>query len=128
MIILDENIRDDQEELLLKKRIRVRRVGREFGRLGMDDSEIIPLLHALPKSTLFTHDVDFYRPRLAHRNYCLVHLNVADRMAANYIRRVLRHAALDTKTKRMGAVIQVHGTGLAMWRIGEKTEIHLEWA
>ena len=127
MNILDENIPDNQETLLLRKRIHVRRVGREIGWFGMDDKEIIPLLHQLQRPTFFTLDADFYKRRLRHKGYCLVHLAVEDDMIAKYIRRLLRHPALNAKAKRMGTVVQIQPMGLALWRIGEPKEIRLEW-
>ena len=62
MNILDENIINSQRLLLLDWRIPVRQIGFEIGRKGMQDAEIIPLLHqqkALPFSrmtTTFTTD------------------------------------------------------------------------
>src|SRR6185369_17150547 len=39
-------------------------------------NEIIPLLHGLRRSTFFTRDRDVYDPGLAHRNHCLVYLDI----------------------------------------------------
>ena len=72
MNILDENITDDQRKELGTYRIRVRHIGRDLGRSGMTDEEIIPLLHQLRRPTVFSSDADYYRRRLCHANYCLV--------------------------------------------------------
>ena len=60
MNLLDENIPSDQRELLSGWRIRFREIGLGIGHLGMKDSEIIPVLHALKSPTFFTLDSDFY--------------------------------------------------------------------
>ncbi len=50
MNILDENISEDQRQLLRGWRIRARQIGHEVGRPGMQDGEIIPLLHGMESS------------------------------------------------------------------------------
>jgi len=45
MNILDENILNDQRQLLKMWRITSRQIGDDTGRKGMQDEEIIPLLH-----------------------------------------------------------------------------------
>jgi len=52
MNLLDENIRHDQDDFLRKWRTKSRRVGREIARPGIQDPDIIPLLHRLKKPTL----------------------------------------------------------------------------
>jgi hypothetical protein len=45
MNILDENILNDQRHLLKMWRITSQQIGDDIGRKGMQDEEIIPLLH-----------------------------------------------------------------------------------
>lgn len=116
MNLLDENVGDGQRERLRRQRIRVRHIGRDIGRKGIDDEEIVPLLHQLRRPTLFTHDVDFFDRRRCHPGYCLVYLDIAEDRAATYIRRVLRHPRLDTQAKRMGAIIRVSSAGIRLLR------------
>ncbi|HTU23250.1 MAG TPA: DUF5615 family PIN-like protein [Gemmataceae bacterium] len=127
MNVLDENIPESQRALLRSKRVVLRQIGRELGRKGMQDDEIIPLLHQLDRPTLFTLDGDFYDRRLCHEEYCVVYLDVEEERAADYVRRLLRHRELNTKAKRMGCVIRVLPTGLIFWRIHQVQESHLSW-
>lgn len=106
MIVLDENIPESQRLLLRSWRIRARQIGAEVGRAGMSDDEIIPLLHTLNRPTFFTRDRDFLKPWLCHPAYCIVYLDVGQYEAASFIRRVLRHSALNTRARRMGAVVR----------------------
>ena len=76
MNILDENIIDDQRQSLRRWRISVRQIGVDVGRSGMQDEEIITLLHEYNRPTFFTRDDDFWEPTLCHAGYCLVHLAV----------------------------------------------------
>ena len=93
----------------------------------MKDGEIIPLLHQLDRPTFFTLDGGFYSRRLCHAEYCLVHLDVDDELAAEYIARFLRHRALNSKAKRIGRVIRAMPTGLIVWRINVEREQQLSW-
>lgn len=127
MNILDENIPENQRQLLRSWRISIRQVGHDVGRLGMQDEEIIPLLHRLHRPTFFTRDADFYRPSLCHRAYCIVYLAVGQYEAASFTRRVLRHAAFNTQAKRMGAVTRASHTGLSVWRLHAEDETKLSW-
>jgi hypothetical protein len=124
--ILDENVPDEQRELVRQFGIRIRQIGREVGRLGMRDEEIIPLLLALRRATLFTHDTDFSDPGLCHPSYCIVYLNVRQPEIASFVRRVLRHPRLDTKAKRMGTVVHASHAGLRVWRRHSEEET-LSW-
>jgi hypothetical protein len=56
--------------------IRTRHIGRDIGRAGMADQEIIPLLHGLPRTAFLTRDADFYRGRPCHPGYCLAVFDV----------------------------------------------------
>jgi len=58
MNLLDENIRHDQAQQLRKWRIPFRLLIRDLARSGIQDAEIIPLLHRGKYPTLFTHDKD----------------------------------------------------------------------
>jgi hypothetical protein len=127
MIILDENIPRDQWEELRRKRVSVKKIGVDIGRNGTKDDRIIPLLHRLNRPTLFTLDVDFWDRKLRHEGYCLVYLDISRTMAAAHIRRILRHPELNTKAKRMGAVIRAEPRGLTIWRIGQNDEERLRW-
>jgi hypothetical protein len=69
MNLLDENVRGDQRELLRKWRIAIRQVGKEFSRTGIQDPDLIPLLHHLKRPTFFTQDKDFFQRSLCHSAY-----------------------------------------------------------
>jgi len=125
--VLDENVPDSQRGLLQARRIPVRQIGEDIGRKGMNDSEIIRLLHQLDRPTFFTLDGDFYNRRLCHEGYCLVHLDIEEEVIAQYIWRLLRYRALNTKGKRMGRVIRILPTGLAVWQIHHEEEGHFSW-
>src|SRR5690242_963142 len=112
MNLLDENVAASERRLLQSWRIRVRQIGDGIARTGIKDNEIIALLHQLGRPTLFTLDGDFYHPRWRHAGYCLVYLDVEDTRVAEFVRRVLRHPALNTKRKRMGAVIRAFPAGI----------------
>ena len=127
MNILDENVPESQRRLLRARRVSVRQIGYDLGRKGMKDEEISPLLHHLDRPTFFTLDEDFYNRRLCHEEYCLVHLDVDEEMVADYVRRLLRQRALNSKAKRMGGVIRAFRAGLTIWRLHEEQEGHLSW-
>ena len=78
MNLLDENIRQDQGEQLRKWRLKFRRVTHELTDPGVQDSDIIPLLHRTKRPTFFTHDRDYFKASLVHPSYCLVWLDVFD--------------------------------------------------
>jgi hypothetical protein len=127
MNLLDENVPASQQALLRSRRLALRQIGQDLGLNGMQDAEIIPLLHGLDRPTFFTLDRDFYDPRLSHEGYCLVFLAVEEEMVAEYIRRVLRHRELNTKAKRMGCIIRVGPTGLTLYRVHEQESVQLPW-
>jgi hypothetical protein len=126
--ILDENIIKDQRLLLRHWRIRVRHLGYDIGRRGIQDEEILPLLLRLPRPTFFTRDADFYDRRLCHAQYCLVYLAVKKQEAALFVCRFLRHRVFDTQAKRLGAVVQVSHVGLSVWRLHAPEETVLGWS
>lgn len=127
MNLLDENVIDSQRSQLRSWHIAVRQIGYEIGWKGMKDREIIPLLHQINHPTFFTRDSDFYHLRLCHANYCLVYLDVRKQEVALFVRRLLRHSALNTKAKRMGKVTRASHIGLSLWQLHQQTEEHLEW-
>ncbi len=91
MNILDENIPEEQYQLLRQRRIAIRQIGRDVGRKGMIDEDIIPFLHTLPQPTFLTRDFDFYRRNLCHERYSLVCLGIGVSEVATYVDRFLRH-------------------------------------
>lgn len=128
MIVLDENFPDSQRQLLRGWRFSVRQVGYEVGRKGMKDDEIVPFLLHLRLPTFFTRDLGFYQRSLCHRRYCVVCMDVGQYEAGVFVRRSLRHSQFDSEAKRMGAVIRVSHTGIAVWRLTAPAETHLIWA
>ena len=127
MNILDENIPASQRQLLEKWRFRPRQIGFNVGRRGLQDDEIIVYLQQLRRPTFFTRDEDFYDKKLVLAKFALLYLAVEKLEVAHFVRRVLRHPALDTQAKRAGAVIRVSSAGLSMWRLYEPIEISLDW-
>ncbi len=127
MLVLDENLPASQQQLLRKWRIRFRVVGIEVAIAGTKDENLVPVLHRLPAPTFFSLDQDFFRPRLAHRNYAVVWLDVADDHAAEFIRRFLRHPAFDTQAKRTGVVARVHAECINFWRLSGRKAEFLPW-
>lgn len=127
MILLDENVIESQRQLLRSWHIRVRQVGQEVKYQGIKDDEIVPLLHQLHGVRFFTRDLGFFRRGPAHRAYCLVSLEVGEGEVASFVRRMLRHPALDTRAKRLGKVIRVSHAGLASWSVGHRQETKLAW-
>lgn len=127
MNILDENVPANQRQLLEHWHIRVRQIGYNVGRRGMQDDEVIALLLRERRPTFFTRDEDFYERKLCHRRYCLVYLAVDKNEVAAFIRRFLRHPVVDTLPKRLGSVIRVSRAGLAMWRIRASRPITVVW-
>jgi Domain of unknown function (DUF5615) len=99
MNVLDENFPEPEVRLLRRQGVRARKIGQDVGRAGMQDAEILSLLHRLSRPTLFTLDEDFANPRLAHPAYCIVYLYVVGESASRYVRRVLRHPVLNTQAK-----------------------------
>jgi len=113
--LLDENFPADQATLLRRWRIPHRQFGRDFSLLGVQDADIIPLLHRIRRATLFTQDQDFFKRRLCHAGYCLVWLDMKPGQTADYVRRFLRHPMFDTHANRLGKVLRVHPHGITYW-------------
>ena len=127
MNVLDENIPASQRQLLENWRIRPRQIGFNVGRRGLQDDEIIVFLQQLRRPTFFTRDEDFYDRQLVHAKYALVYLAVEKHEVAHFVRRLLRHPALDTQAKRAGAVVRASSAGLSVWRLHGQMETHLDW-
>jgi hypothetical protein len=127
MNVLDENIPEDQRQLLRRWKIHTCQIGQDVGQPGMKDQEqIIPLLTQLPRPTFFTRDLGFFDPRLCHERYGLVCLAVDADETATYIRRVLRHSAVNTKCKRLARAIRVSRTGIQVLK-RHGLEERLDW-
>ena len=128
MNILDENISENQAALLASWRIRFKQIGSNVGRSGMTDEAIIPLLLRQPLPTFFTRDKGFYDFRLCHARYCLVFLDVRRNETASFIRRTLRHPALNSRRKRMGKVVRASRGKIVFCDIVERrSEKELRW-
>lgn len=127
MNLLDENIRQDQQTELRRRGMPFRTLREDLAQRGVQDADIIPLLHRLSRPTLFTHDQDFCQRSLAHADYGLVWLDGFDGRAAEFIRRFLKHPAFKTTAQRMGVVAHVHVAGIDCWRRGDATRRHLAW-
>lgn len=128
MIVLDENIIESQRQLLLRRNLRVCQIGFEVGRKGMDDREqVIPLLHRLRRTTLFTRDLGLYQRTFCHERYCIVVLAVEKAQAAELILRMLRHPHFNTQRKRMGTIIRATPTSIRLWPSVMAIERELSW-
>lgn len=127
MKILDENVPADQRSQLLTWGISIHQIGVDVGRKGMKDEEIIPFLHSLRDTTLFTRDLGFDDRKFCHPRYCLVCLAISKDEVAVFVRRVLNHPELDTKAKRMDAVVRVSHTGFAIRRRKGQQEFYIKW-
>jgi hypothetical protein len=127
LVVLDENILDGQRLLLESSRIATRQIGVDIGRKGMKDDEVVVLLRRRRNITFFTRDAGFYLPGLRHGRYCVVVMSVGQSEAATFIRRFLRHPDFNTQVKRMGRVVRLSHTGLAVWRLRSQSELHTLW-
>jgi hypothetical protein len=128
MNVLDENLAAQQCVLLRAWRIPFRQIGRHLSAHGALDENLIPLLHRLPQPTFFTHDKDFFRASLCHSHYAAVYLDVSDAVAAEFIRRFLRHPTFDTTAKRLGIVAKVQISGVQFWNKGRPGLRFAEWS
>ena len=107
--------------------MRVRQIGHDIGRKGMQDEEIIPFLQRLRQPTFVTLDAGFYERDLCHARYCLAYMSVKQPEVAISVRRLLRHPEFDTQAKRMGVVIRVSHVSLSVWRLQAQQEVHFGW-
>jgi hypothetical protein len=127
MILLDEQIRDDQRDLLTGWRIRFRQIGREVAAAGIKDPDIIPWLQSLKQPTFFTHDRWFYQSQLCHPDYCLVWLDLRDVEAARFVRLLLRNPLFQTHASRLGRVVRLHHEGIDFWEKHKARPTKLPW-
>lgn len=127
MIVLDENIPDHEQAQLRRWRVRFRHIGTDVAREGIEDPEIIPLLHRLTQPTLVTQDRQIYDRRLRHRSYCLVVLDVRELDFARFTRRVLRHRSFRAFAQRQGCVVRVGYEAVHVWRLGAEREEEVPW-
>ena len=127
MNLLDENFPADQLPLLRTWHIPFRKIGREVSHLGMEDPDIIPLLHRIRHVTFFTHDRGFFDAGLCHGQYCLVWLDVPPDAVALFIRRLLKHPRLDTTAKRLGPVVRAHPDAVEFWQRNRPDPRHIAW-
>jgi hypothetical protein len=120
VIVLDENVDDDQRAQLRRWRTPVCKIGRDVGRRGMQDPEILPLLRTLRRPTFISSDRDFYDRSFCSDRYCLVLMDVWPTDVARYARRLLRHPTFRTWAQRRGCVVRVTATGILAWRAGAR--------
>jgi hypothetical protein len=126
--VLDESILRSQRELLRARRIRCRHVGRDLGRPGMADEDVLALLRRLGGVTFFTRDLRLAHPGLCDPRFCIVTLDVGQHEAASFIQRAVRHPALNTRARRMGAIVRVTHAGLRVWHRQSSEPLVLPWA
>ena len=98
MNLLDENFPADQTPLLKAWRIRFPRIGRDVGRFGVQDPDIIPLLHQIRGVTLFTQDKGLFNRALCH-----------------------------SQASRMGLVIRAYHEGLEFWEQNRAALRRMPW-
>jgi hypothetical protein len=127
MNLLDENIRQDQGQQLRKWRIPFRLLVRDVAGAGIQDPDIIPLLHCAKYPTFFTHDKDYFNRSLIHPAYCLVWLDLYDGDAALFTRRFLHHPRFNSHAKRMGKVVRVHPARIDSWQRGKQGQQSVAW-
>ena len=128
MNLLDENIIASQRELLRSWRVSVRQIGHDFEPKGLQDAQIISLLHRHRRTTFFTRDLGFYDSSLCHPRYCLVCLAVSKSEVAVFVRRLLREDEFKTQSKRLGSVIYVSHDRILFWRWKSKSERRATWS
>jgi hypothetical protein len=57
----------------------------------------------------------------------IAYLEVTPEEVAIFMRRVLRHATLNTQAKRMGTVVRASHRGLGLWRLHAQEEEVILW-
>lgn len=127
MNVLDENVVESQRQLLRSWRIRVRQIGHDIGRAGMQDEQIIPFLRRARRVTLFTRDLGFFDPKNRSRDYCIVCLAVGQHEVAVFVRGILRHPRLNTEAKRMGKIVRATHAGIRVLQTSVTEELKLGW-
>ena len=124
---MDENLPRGQQRLLERWGIRARQIGYDISYRGIQDEEILPLLHRLNLPSLFTRDLGLYRRRNCHPNYCIICIDASEEQAPSFVRRVLRHRRLNTHRKRVGKIIRVTDSGIKCWHAGDSIEHDISW-
>lgn len=112
MNLLDENFPDDQLPILRQWGIPFRQLGRGVAALGVQDDDVVSLLHRRRRVTFFTQDWDFFRAALCHPAYCLVWLDVRADDTAICVRRFLQHPRFASVAQRLGIVARAHHDGV----------------
>lgn len=107
MLLLDENIPENQRQLLKSWNIAVRQIGVDFSHKGIKDNDILSLLHSHSRITFFTRDKGLFQKTYCHSNYSIVVLFVGQYESASFIRRVIKHPALNSFEKRKGKIIRI---------------------
>jgi hypothetical protein len=126
--VLDENVIESQCQLLRKWRIRFRQIGVDFGQAGIQDDDLVRLLHRSRNVTFFTRDDDFSEQRLCHAAYCIVVLDVGQYEVASFTRRVLRHARFRTNAQRMGKVLTASQNLIRCYSAGTSDVELIQWS
>jgi hypothetical protein len=127
VIVLDENILESQRTRLRGWRIHLSQIGRDLGRKGMQDEDIIPLLRTLRRPTFVSWDRDFFERSLCSDRFCLVYLDVGQLEVAAYLRRLLRHPQFKTWAQRKGRVVRVAPSGISAWHAHAARVIRHRW-
>jgi hypothetical protein len=127
MIICDENIDVEQVHLLRSWHFKVQKIGVDISRSGIDDSQILPLLHLLKYPTFVTWDAGFYRRELTHPKYCIIYLETPQHTIAKTIKRLISRSEFSTRSSRMGKVIHVAATSIRFWQFKVQQEHRIDW-
>lgn len=117
----------EERDLLTSWKIRYRQVGRDVGRVGMTDQDILPLLRRLKPATLFTRDLGLYRREHRDPRFALVSLAVKESDTANSIRRFLAHPGFSTDAHRLGHVFLVSFEAIRVWAPRAAREKRVGW-
>ena len=128
MTLLDENIPDDQQEEMERRGTPARKVGRDWGRKGMSDEDILAALRPTKSATLITRDPDFYRREHCHACCCIALFVMEQSGVAEYAIKFLRHPGFRTHAKRMGKVVRVQASGIAYWERNSDCETAVSWS
>ena len=127
MIVLDENVFESQRAQLRAWRIHLCQIGRDAGRKGMHDDEIIPLLRTMRRPTFVTRDRDFFDKSLCNDRFCLVYLDIRPLEVAEFVRRLLRHPQFKTWSQRKGCVMRVAPSGVSVWQVHLQRMNRFRW-
>lgn len=127
MNLLDENFPKDQIPLLRATGLLVRQLGKDIAALGIQDDNILPVLHRYRNITFLTQDQDFFRRRLCHPSYCLVWLDVRPRDTADFVLRFMAHPEFRTHAQRMAKVIRVHYDCITCWDQNRLGLLRVNW-